>query len=136
MRKKEHALRNQKLSGELYTTQIYFDWVITTAFYAAIHFVEHKLLPCEINSIQCKNINEVKSAYGIPGRHSSRERLVFDKLPLDVAVKYKWLDDKSRYSRYVTYKVTKTEADKALSYLQYIQNSCCPKTEKKTKAKK
>lgn len=124
LKKQEHAQRNQKLSKQLYDSGEYFDWVITTAFYSAIHYVEDKILPCKVGSTQCKNINEVKSAYQMPGRHSARERLVFAELPLKVAGKYKWLDDKSRYSRYTTYKVTKTEADKALQYLSNIQKEC------------
>lgn len=58
------------------------------------------------------------------GRHSSRERLVFDHFPIQIAAKYKWLDDKSRYSRYTTFKVTPTEADKARQYLMEIHEAC------------
>lgn len=121
--KKEHGERNKLLSNELLEGKKYYDWVITTAFYSAIHFVEDKILPCEINGHQCKNINDVKSIYKMNGRHSSRERLVFSKLP-GIEAQYKWLDDKSRYSRYTTYKITTTEAKKAEQYLQEIYNEC------------
>lgn len=123
-KKKQHGERNKKLSSELFSEKLYFDWVITTAFYSAIHFVEDKILPCVVLSKSCKNISEVKVAYRMNGRHSSRERLVFDNLPLKIAAKYKWLDDKSRYSRYTTYKITPTEADKAQQYLADIYNEC------------
>ena len=122
--KREHGERNQKLAKDLFGGKVYYDWVITTAFYASIHFVEDKILPCTVNGNSCKNINDVKSAYRMKGRHSSRERLVYDKLPLVIAVKYKWLDDKSRYSRYTTFKVTVTEADKAKQYLEEIYKEC------------
>lgn len=123
-KKKEHGKRNKELSNKLFNEKIYFDWVITTAFYAAIHFVEDKILPCSVFSIYCKNISEVKKAYRMNGRHSSRERLVFDNLPTSIAVKYKWLDDKSRYSRYTTFKVTHTEAEKAQQFLNEIHKAC------------
>lgn len=123
-KKKLHGERNKKLSDELFIGKTYYDWVITTAFYSAIHFVEDKILPCKVHSIPCKNISDVKNAYRMNGRHSSRERLVFDNLPLKVAAKYKWLDDKSRYSRYTTFKVTTTEADKAQQYLKEIHDVC------------
>lgn len=123
-KKKLHGERNRKLSDELLKGKVYYDWVITTAFYSAIHFVEDKILPCKVASKDCKNINDVKTAYRMNGRHSSRERLVFDYLPITVAVKYKWLDDKSRYSRYTTFKVTPTEADKAHQYLEDIYTEC------------
>lgn len=123
-KKKEYGDRNRALSQELFEGKKYFDWVITTAFYAAIHFVEDKILPCKISAIECKNIGDVRSAYKMNGRHSSRERLVFDNLPSSTAARYKWLDDKSRYSRYTTFKVTSAEADKAQQYLKEIYKVC------------
>ncbi|GAA0194870.1 hypothetical protein GCM10009122_58720 [Fulvivirga kasyanovii] len=126
-KKKAHGERNKTLSHELLEGKKYYDWVITTAFYSAIHFVEDKILPCEISSRICNNISEVKAAYKMNGRHSSRERLVFDHFPIGIAVKYKWLDDKSRYSRYTTFKVTPTEADKAQQYLLEIHEACYDK---------
>ena len=58
------------------------------------------------------------------GRHAARERLVCDELDLQTAIKYKWLDDKSRYSRYTTFKVTPAEASKAKQYLNDIIKTC------------
>ena len=125
-RRKEHGERNKQLSNELLTDKKYFDWVITTAFYSAIHFVEDHILPCEIKGKKCKNIDEVKRAYAMPGRHASRERLVVDKMNFSTGAKYKWLDDKSRYARYTTYKVTPSEAEKAKQYLEEIYAACYP----------
>lgn len=123
-KKKEHGERNKKLSNVLFDGKVYYDWVITTAFYSAIHFVEDKILPCEVSSVKCKNITDVKRAYQMNGRHSSRERLVFEKMEGRIAARYKWLDDKSRYSRYTTFKVTITEANKAQQYLKEIYQAC------------
>ncbi len=122
-KKKTHGERNQKLSEELHNGKIYFDWVITTAFYSAIHYVEDVLLPCELNGITCTNIYEVKSAYKMAGRHAARERLVWAKLS-KIAPQYKWLDDQSRYSRYTTYKVTPAQGDKAKQFLKEIKQAC------------
>ena len=123
-KKRIHGERNQKLSDELHGGKIYYEWVITTAFYSAIHYVEDSILPCEVASKTCKNINDVKKAYRMNGRHASRERLVFEKLTIDIGAKYKWLDDKSRYSRYTTFKVTSAEAEKARQYLNEIYKAC------------
>jgi len=124
MKKKIHGRRNQALSIELFSGNKYYDWVITTAFYAAIHYVEDKILPKTINGIHCKSLNDVKKAYVMSGRHQARERLVFENLPLTCAAKYKWLDDQSRNSRYVTYKISKPLAEKALEYLEVIHAAC------------
>jgi uncharacterized protein (UPF0332 family) len=121
--KKNHAQRNQTLSKKLKEEELYYDWVVTTAFYSAIHYVEAKILPTTVEGLHCKNISDVKRAYNERGRHSSRERLVFQKL-YTIAIQYKWLDDKSRYARYTTYKVSKTEAEKAIDYLDRIQQAC------------
>lgn len=124
MKKKTHGERNKKLSQSLNEGKEYYDWVVTTAFYSAIHFVEDKILPKKIGSIHCKNINDVKQAYRMAGRHQAREKLVSDNLSLPIAVKYKWLDDMSRNSRYVTYKVPAVHAEKALKYLDEIFDEC------------
>ncbi|MEM6738338.1 MAG: hypothetical protein AAF620_19950 [Bacteroidota bacterium] len=124
LKKREHGKRNKKLSKQLFDGGIYLDWTITTAFYSAIHLIEAKVLPCTIRGQQCANINDVMDAYRMRGRHASRERLAQDFLPMEVYVRYKWLDDKSRYSRYTTYKITKTEAVKACEYINYIEDAC------------
>jgi len=121
-----HGERNKSLSEDLKNGKTYYDWVVTTAFYSSIHFLEDLLLPTTIGACQCSNINQVKNAYNLRGRHIARLKLIQMNEPNDIAVKYKWLDDRSRYSRYITYKVTPAEADKAFQYLTAIEKHCCP----------
>jgi len=121
--KKEHGERNQKLSNKLLDQNVYYDWVVTTAFYSAIHFVEDKILPVNILGQNCKNIFDVRKVYKMNGRHEARERLVCTFLT-QIAAQYKWLDDNSRNSRYTTYKITKTQAEKAKQYLNEIYKAC------------
>jgi uncharacterized protein (UPF0332 family) len=120
--KKLHAERNKELSENLLKEGVYFDWVVTTAFYSSIHFVEEYLLPCELNGKKCSNIRDVKNALNQQGRHAARERLVFHKMS-ELSPKYKWLDDQSRNSRYVTYKVNKAFAEKAIQFLKVIKET-------------
>src|SRR5690554_2838374 len=122
-KKKDHGDRNLSLSIDLLTGGKFYDWVVTICFYATIHFIEDVILPCEINNIECKNIGEVRNAYKLKGRHEARAKLVGDKLA-NVSHCYDWLDDKSRYSRYTTYKVTFAEAEKAKNYAHAIQKAC------------
>jgi hypothetical protein len=82
------------------------------------------LLPTTINECKCTNIQQVKNAYNLKGRHIARLKLIQMNAPIEIAVGYKWLDDRSRYSRYTTYKVTPTESDKAIQYLSKIENYC------------
>ncbi|MGI9526349.1 MAG: hypothetical protein ACR2MS_04470 [Weeksellaceae bacterium] len=120
-RRLTHAQRNKSLSEDLKLGGKYYDWVITTSFYSSIHFLENKLLPINIGGVTCDSIQKVKNAYQQKGRHIARLKLIQINAPVDIAIGYKWLDDKSRFSRYTTYKVTVTEADKALQYLGKIE---------------
>jgi hypothetical protein len=124
--KKEFGDRNQDLSDKLLSEKLYYDWVITTAFYSSIHFVEDHILPYKISTVICNCIADVKKAYKMNGRHAARERLVFDTLGAVVGAKYKWLDDRSRYSRYETFKHQPAEALKAQEYLNFIKSKCYP----------
>lgn len=120
--KRKQAERNEQLSKKLLKEGEYYDWVVTTAFYSAIHYVEDALLPCELNGSTCTDIRDVKNALNQRGRHAARERLVANKIPLN-SYRYKWLDDQSRNSRYITYKVNKAFAEKALEHLSKIKQT-------------
>lgn len=122
--KKNFGERNKDLSTLLLQGKLYYDWVVTTAFYSAIHLVEDKILPVKISGKDCECIGDVRRSYNMNGRHEARERLVFEKLDSKVAVRYKWLDDRSRYSRYTTYKIQPSEGAKAEEYLNYIHKGC------------
>lgn len=124
-RQRDHGERNRKLSHELLAGKVYYDWVVTTAFYSTIHLLENKILPARINGAECKEIADVKRAFQAQGRHQAREILVQHETNMDIAVKYKWLDDKSRFSRYTTYKVDAGVANKAIEYLDKIHSYCC-----------
>jgi hypothetical protein len=128
-KKREWGERNQTLSDMLLDGRKYYDWVVTTAFYSSIHFVEDFILPADINGRQCDDISDVKGAYKMDGRHAARERLVFDKINAAIGARYKWLDDQSRNARYKTYKLQPAEALKAQEYLNYIYKHCYPVVE-------
>lgn len=120
----KHGERNRSLSKDLLKGKIYYDWVVTTAFYSSIHLLEHRLLPIIINSKECKNISQVRKSLNLKGRHMAREKIVELHTNLDISIKYKWLDDKSRYARYTTYKISPSEGSKAEEYLDFIYKYC------------
>lgn len=126
--RKEHGERNKSLSEKLFSEKTYYDWVVTTAFYSAIHILEDKILPITINTINCSCIANVKKAYKLRGRHESREKLVTLNCDQKIAINYKWLDDRSRYSRYTSHKTTSAEASKAIQFLNEIHKNCYSKT--------
>jgi hypothetical protein len=121
----EHAKRNHDLAKKLHEEGEYFDWVVTTAFYSAIHYVEHYMFPAKWNNISVNNIEELKDACNTTsesyvGRHQARAKLVRRDLPFLKATYYAWLDDQSRNARYKTYKVKKDFAQKAIDQLEKL----------------
>jgi HEPN domain-containing protein len=119
-KKKEQAKRNLDLAVKLFEEGIYLDWVVTTSFYSSVHSVECFCLPQELRGTSCSDISDVSRVYSSGSRHQARERMAFEVMPLEIATKYKWLDDQSRNSRYQSYKVTKGVAEKAIQYAKQI----------------
>ena len=74
--KSDHGERNICLSKLLRDGNVYFDWSVTTAFYSAIQFVEHKIFPLELEGKEIKNISEARKLLKFEGRHRTREYLV------------------------------------------------------------
>jgi hypothetical protein len=122
--RRQFGERNKSLSEMLLEGKVYYDWVVTTAFYSSIHFVEDFVFPTTIGGRECNDISDAKSLYKMEGRHAARERLVFDKINSAIGARYKWLDDQSRNARYKTYKLQPAEALKAQEYLNYIHTHC------------
>jgi len=53
----KHAEHNEKAYRYLCKEPEFCDWIITTAFYSAIHFIRHRMLPYDV---QLKNGNTHK----------------------------------------------------------------------------
>ncbi|MBD1434841.1 hypothetical protein H8B06_18605 [Sphingobacterium sp. DN00404] len=122
--KKDHGDRNLNLSEDLRRGNVYYDWCITTSFYSAIQFVEDKLFPLKLEGKDCNNLSEAKIALRFKGRHETRLKLVYDHLGLNAGVKYQWLENKSRNARYISYKSTVAEAEKALQFCRELKDIC------------
>ena len=43
--KKQHAIHNEEVCDFLLTSKKFNDWVVTTAFYSSLHFVQFELFP-------------------------------------------------------------------------------------------
>jgi hypothetical protein len=65
---------------------VYPDWMLTAAFYTALHYVDAKL------AILTPPIH--------PSNHSDRNMYVSTNLPKDIANNYLFLKSKSEYARY------------------------------------
>lgn len=130
--RKEHAEHNEKACELLYNDGNFDDWVITTAFYSAIHFVRHKLFPLKRydphNSQErtFNNFNEYISKFMDPSssnRHKELRKLVTEELG-PISGRYRWLSDNCWHSRYHNYKVSRQKAKRAREHLKEIKQAC------------
>ena len=102
------------------------DWVITAAFYSAIHYVDDCLFPGSyaLPNGQTKNCNSIdhyyRHCYASEPKHEIRTRLVEDQFP-EIMAAFKWLKEQSSNMRYLSYQVSEDEASKAVEYLDEIR---------------
>jgi hypothetical protein len=126
--KKEHAERNEALNDELISQNIYKDWIVTTAFYSAIHYVEYKLfvVPFHFNSAEVRNLEEAHASIHYKNRksrHETRGALVRLRMS-SVSVQYDCLRKWSQNARYVNYNVSSAQAAEAKNCLNKIKTAC------------
>jgi hypothetical protein len=121
-----HAQRNEQLNDKLIAEDIYHDWIVTTAFYSAIHYIEHKLFPCTWLSKLVANLDEAHSAMPYSSRksrHETRATLVKSHL-YNLHVEYEFLRKQSQNARYVNYNVSPALAEKSKKCLTKIKTAC------------
>lgn len=122
---RDHALHNEKLCDLLLEDGNFDDWVVTAAFYAAIHLVDHQLFPLTIGSQPTfANFNQYCHRAGSSSApHRIRRDLVATHLQ-KCSGAFEWLYDASQNSRYNSYKVGKDIASRAKNALEKIKKVC------------
>lgn len=126
MTKKKQAEHNEKACRYLHSSKVYHDWVITTAFYSSIHYIDACLFP---NSYEMSNGNQ-KNCHSIDDyflknsqvetKHNIRMHLV-EEYCTEIQSSFKWLKEHSSQLRYSNYIATLDEANKAIEYLDEIK---------------
>jgi hypothetical protein len=124
--KKEWGDRNAALCEHLAGNGNYDDWVVTTAFYASIHYIDHKMFPIKDNNGEIL-YNDILHAKAKLRRqeppHATRKRLV--SMYLDtVSSAYNFLYDACMFARYKSYKVKPWRVAKAKRSLDEIKKYC------------
>ena len=125
----QHAEHNEKLCRIIQALpDDYNDWVVTTAFYSCIHFVEHKLFPLTINGTTYKNFNSYYRAFFVNtnnslSKHEAKIELVETYL-VTVSSNYRWLFDACMNARYRNYIVSDMHATIAVQTMTLIKKAC------------
>lgn len=127
MDKKSHAYHNEDACNFLQSDGNYCDWVVTTAFYSALHFVHHEIFPKEINGTLYDNFEKYynghyKGVKNKPNKHVSTINLVKAELGNDVHNNYSWLFGLCMNARYTNYNIHKIIAEESIKRLTRIKS--------------
>ena len=132
----QHAYHNYKASKELQKCGGFDDWVITTAFYSAMKYLEDKLFPAEYEHprkygefVTFKNYPQFISAYGRLGADNNKHRIMSEMVAKhidDIAVvnSYEDLRQSCHTARYINYEVGQDRLNMAVEALEIIKNHC------------
>ena len=125
----EYALHNEKTCKYLDKKPEFADWVITTAFYSALHFVRFKIFPVTLikngKNIKVKdfeNYFRINNPLDV-SKHSLLSDLVEEKHS-EIADDYNKLRDISWSARYSNYKYSREISNDAKKRLQKIKDYC------------
>lgn len=128
----EHARRNREVCEFLRDKTEYYDWVVTTAFYAALHYVHGVLFPLSLQHADRNVTFESLDAYAsfryneladYSSKHTLQERLVADKLH-DISYPYRKLRSVCHTARYINFRVQKSDAAHARNLMVRIAEEC------------
>jgi hypothetical protein len=124
-----HAQHNEKTCKYLRIKPDYLDWVITTAFYSAIHYVRFKMLPQTIIASKGSiEVTDFETFFSLckkshQGRHGFQTDQVVKLFP-EIASEYSQLQDMCETARYRNYKADREMSNLAFERLQTIKKFC------------
>ncbi len=133
----DHARHNKKACEHLYSANEYPDWVVTTAFYCAMHYAHAIIFPYTELGDTYKNLEEYFNKYKRTGdtKHSVTLDLI-QKLHFPISEKYKQLKDTAHTARYHDYELPSPVVGKMRKNLRVIEEYCEQKYKTKTGEKK
>jgi hypothetical protein len=124
------AFHNEKTCNYLSRKDEFSDWVITTAFYSALHYVRHFILPYRHSTIDAGAVefDDFESLFSSlrkdrEGRHGFQNRMVNEKCSY-FRFEYQKLYELSNNARYSNYKYEREDSVKAQTYLRKIKGYC------------
>lgn len=124
--KRLHGEHNKKVCDYLHLRceEKFNDWIVTTAFYSSIHFLDHALFPCKFEGNDFNNINEAHNHLRLrsSSKHQTRDILLNKIMPKHKA-DYSFLIEESQNARYSNYQVNDLVAAKAVRSLESIIKS-------------
>lgn len=128
----DYAFHNEKVCKYLDKKPEFADWVITSAFYSALHFVRYKIFPITIikgsrsvNVPDFDTYHRTNNTLGV-SKHTLLSSLVEDHHPV-IANDYNKLKDISWSARYNNYKYSREISNDSKKRLENIKTYCIDK---------
>ncbi len=124
-----HAEHNEKACHYLNHSDEFRDWVISTAFYSALHYVRSMILPYKVvDNGKTKTIPDFESLYsflkkGTQTKHRFLIHLI-EHEHSDISDDYSNLFDLAYKARYLNYIFDKSISDLAIKRLKNIKEYC------------
>jgi hypothetical protein len=119
----DHALHNEKVCNYISSKADFGDWIITTAFYWAIHYVRYFMIPVILpdgTTIDCFESLFNNKKCSSEGRHGFQNRYVTTNITA-IAIEYKQLHDWCNQARYFEYNQPRALAQQAKDNLKAIK---------------
>lgn len=118
----QQAKHNESTCNYIGKKPEYSDWVVTTAFYSAIHYIRHLLLPMNEGGLTYNTFEALfsRKRTSQEGRHGFQSRMV-QAMYAEIRYEYEKLHDMSNNARYLNYAYVREEAMLAKGYLSKIK---------------
>lgn len=122
----KHAQHNSAICRHLFHTKQYNDWVITTAFYSAVHYLCHFIFPFNVQKSGSNVLVNCFEDYclekNIRGkRHGEMRKLVESNCDIHIAAMYNQMLDLSWTARYSKYSFSEKASATAQKRLDAIE---------------
>lgn len=122
----DHGQHNKRVCDKLnlLTDVKCNDWIVTTAFYSAVHFFDHLLFDFKLNDdTTFKNLDEAHKHFRSQSKHQTRGILISRKHNA-LYKDYFFLQNECFNARYKNYDVHDNIAKKAIAKLERIIPIC------------
>lgn len=122
----DHAKHNEEICKIIHEKGGFSDWVITTSFYCALHYVSYKIFPLKDitsngNQFEIKTLDEYYRFKQLDcGKHVALSDLVYTHLPA-ISPDYDWLMSLCLKARYQNYQLNVQDEERALKLLEAIK---------------
>lgn len=120
-----HGLHNEQACRLLLQSGQFSDWVVTTAFYAAMHYLYHQIFPLTTGGKKFVNFEQYYQSLPDkkPNKHQATLTLVYKELN-GAYTAYKWLHDNCFTARYHDYQIFPPIANTAMNRLLTVKRFC------------